>query len=212
MKYLFLAVVLWLAACAPVSTVFPAQAAPPVISVYASPAAEPWLSEVYACGAEISAVIRLSASKSAAEIRLRLGEPEILNSPAYQIGAEELLVVTHRENPLQNLSRDEARELFYEGRENVEIWVFASSADAQEIFEREILFGKQIYPLARLALHPQQMSDVLNSQNNAIGILPRRWKTGAAREVFRLTGIPVLAITPLEPQGAVKELIACLQQ
>lgn len=212
MKYLFLAVVLLLAACAPASTVLPTQAAPPVISVHASPATEPWLGEVYVCGAEISVVIRLSASESAADIRLRLGEPEILNTPAYPIGAEELLVVAHRESLIQNLSREEARELFSHGRENVELWVFASSVDAQEIFEREVMLGERIHPLARLALHPQQMSDILNSDSNAVGILPRRWMAGAAREVFRLAEIPVLAMTPIEPQGAVKELVACLQK
>lgn len=212
MKYPFLAVVLFLAACASAPTDLPAQAAPPVVSVYASPAAEPWLEEVYACGVETSIVIRLSASESVADIRLRLGEPETLNTPAYQIGTEDILVVTHRESPVQNLTADEARALISQGQENVEIWVFASSASAQEIFEREVMLAVKIHPLARLALHPQQMSDTLSNEKNAVGILPRRWKAGTTREVFALTGIPVLAITSGEPQGAVRELIACLQQ
>ncbi len=211
MKYPFLAIVLFLTACAPAPTDLPAQAALPVVSVYASPAAEPWLGEVYACGIETSVVIRLSASESAGDIRLRLGEPKTLDTPAYQIGTEDILVVTHRESPVQNLSADEARALFSEGQENVEIWVFASSADAQEIFERQVMLGEQIHPLARLALHPQQMSDTLSNGKNAVGILPRRWKAGTTREVFALTGIPVLAITSGEPQGAVKELLGCLQ-
>jgi len=204
--------ILILTACAAPSPKTSSAAPPPVVSIYVSPAAEPWLEDVYACAREISAVIRLSASESAADLRLRLGEPETLKTPAYQIDVEEILVVTHRESPIQNLTADEGRALFSQGQENVEIWVYASSADIQEVFEREIMRGTRIHPLARLTLHPQQMSDALNLERNAVGILPRRWKAGTIRDVFALTGVPVLAITPGEPQGAIKELIACLQE
>jgi hypothetical protein len=210
-KRALLVLVLLLTACArPQET--SSVIAPPVVSVYTSPAAEPWLQDVYACAREVSVVIRLSASESAADIRLRLGEPKTLSTPAYQIGAEDILIVTNRDSPLEGLTVDEARALFSQGRENVELWVYASSADVQEVFEREVLFGERIHPLARLALHPQQMLDTLSNEKNAIGILPRRWMNKTMREVFRLAGVPMLAITPGEPQEAVKELLACLQK
>ncbi|GAB4484758.1 MAG: hypothetical protein Fur0016_15610 [Anaerolineales bacterium] len=211
MKFSLLFLVLILTACAPQPAAPPATS-PPVVSVYASPAAEPWLEDVFACGTEIAVVIRLSASESAAEIRLRLGEPESLSSPAYQIGTEDMLVVTRRESPIENLERDQAQTLFSTGGENVQVWVYASSADVQEIFEREVMRGTRIHPSARLALHPQQLVDALQSENNAAGLLPRRWANEQMREVFALRNLPVLAITRGEPQGAVKELIACLQK
>ncbi len=211
MNHRLLFLILFLTACAPAPAT-PAAAPPTVVSVYASPAAEPWLDDVYACAREIAAVIRLSASESAADIRLRLGEPKTLSTPAYQIGAEDILVVTHSESPIQNLTADEARALFSQGQENVEVWVFASSADAQEVFEREVMLGTRILPKARLALHPRQLLDALNAGSNAVGILPGRWMSEATREVFALRDVPVLAITPGEPQGSVKELIACLQR
>lgn len=211
MKRALLFLVLTLTACASSpETSLPAP--PPVVSVYASPAAEPWLEDVFACGTEISVVIRLSASESAADIRLRLGEPETLSSPAYQIGTEDILVVTRRESPLQNLERDQAQMLFSKGGGNVEVWVYASSADVQEIFEREVMRGMQIHASARLALHPGQFVDALNAGSSAVGLLPRRWINETMREAFALRDVPVLAITPGEPQGAVKELIACLQK
>lgn len=212
MKRALLFLVLLLAACAAPPPETSSATPPPVVSVYASPAAEPWLDDVYACAKEISAVIRLSASESAADIRLRLGEPKTLSTPAYQIGAEDILVVTHRESPIQNLTRDEARRLFVQGGENVEVWVYASSADAQEVFEREVMLGERIHSWARLALHPEQLLDALNAGSNAVGILPRRWMSDATREVLALRDVPVLAITPGEPQGDVKGLIACLQR
>lgn len=208
MKRLLLFLVLIFSACAPA----PAASVPPVVSVHASPAAEPWLEDVYACARETSAVIRLSASESAADIRLRLGEPETLDAPAYQVGAEDILVVTHPQSAIENLSAEEARRLFSESGENVEVWVFASSEDAQEIFEREVMRGTRIHSSARLALHPQQFLDALKAESSAVGILPRRWMNETMREAFALRDVPVLAITPGEPQGAAGELIACLQK
>jgi hypothetical protein len=55
------------------------------------------------------------------------------------------------------------------------------------------------------------MSDTLVNESNTVGILPRHWKAGDVREVFSVTTVPVLAMTQIEPQGVIKELIACLQ-
>jgi len=55
------------------------------------------------------------------------------------------------------------------------------------------------------------MSDRLNNEFNAVGILQRHWKAGDVREVYSVAKVPVLAITQTEPQGAVNQLIGCLQ-
>lgn len=212
MKRALLFLVLILAACALEPAATPATP-PPIVSVYASPAVEPWLEDVYACAEKTSAVIRLSASESTADIRLRLGEPEILDMPAYQIGTEDILVVSSGPNEqILSLTAEQAQALFSKGAENIEVWVYASSADAQQVFEQQVMRGAQIHSSARLALHPKQLVDALNAGSNAVGLLPRRWINKTMREVFALRDVPVLAITPAEPQGAVKELIACLQK
>lgn len=210
MKRALLFLVLILTACAPPPETSLA-APPPIVSVHVSPAAEPWLEEVYACGADFSIIIRLSASESAADIRLRLGEPPNLTTPAYQIGTEDVLVVTHPQNPLGKLTLEEARRVFAEGGGNVEVWVYASGGEVQELFEREVMRGTRITSLARLALHPQQMLELLERDSHAVGLLPRRWLRAPLREVFALRDVPVLALTASEPQGAARELIACLQ-
>ncbi len=198
-----------LAACAPATTAVPT---PQVIDVYASAAAQPWLEQVYACAAQQAVVVRLTDEQSA-QIALRIGEPENLSTPAFQIDSEDILVVTHRESPIQNLTAEAARALFAgpEGQA-VTVMVFASGEDVQQLFEREVLLGTPVTSLARLAASPQHMSDRLNAEKNLVGILPRHWKTGNVREVFTLRAAPVLATTPTEPQGVLKELIACLQQ
>jgi len=56
--------------------------------------------------------LRLIDSLSDAAIYIRIGEPDVLMTPAYQIDTEEILIVTHRESPVQNLTIEEARMLF----------------------------------------------------------------------------------------------------
>jgi hypothetical protein len=169
------------------------------------------LPELYQC-AGTSAVISRVDDPSAAAIVLRVGEPQFLDLPAFQIDVEEILIITHRQSPVQNLSLEEARALFAgQGDASVQVWVYTSGDDVQNVFDQTVMNGRNVTASARLAVNPQQMSDTLVNESNTVGILPRRWKAGDVREVFSVAGVPVLAITDSEPQGILKELIACLQ-
>jgi hypothetical protein len=183
-----------------------------LVTAYSTSAAQPWLSALYAC-ADPFAVISRVDDPSMAEIVLQVGEPAFLESPAYQIDTEEILIVTHRQSPVQNLTMDEARALFA-GRSDssVQVWVYASGEDVQQVFEEVVMGGRNVAPLARVAANPQHMSDTLVNESSAVGILPRHWKVGDVREVFAVASVPVLVITDAEPQGVVREIIACLQK
>jgi hypothetical protein len=187
-------------------------ATPQLIYVYSSSAALPWLSEVYDCAGTTSVIYRMDDPASA-DILLRVGEPEFLDSPAYQIDTEEILIATHRQSPLQNLTLDEASDLFAGlGDASVQVWVYASGEDVQEVFDRLVMAGRPVTPAARLAVNPQQMSETLVNESNTVGILPGRWKAGDSRQIFSVATVPVLAVTTSEPQGHIRELIACLQK
>jgi hypothetical protein len=185
---------------------------PQLITVYSTSAAQPWLTLLYAC-AESAAVLSRVDDPSAADILLRVGEPPFLTSPAYQIDTEEILIVTHRQNPIQNLTLDEARALFAgQGDTSVQVWVYASGEDVQEVFDQVVMTGRNVSPSARLAVNPQQMSDTLVNESDTVGILPRHWKAGDIREVFTVATVPVLAITNSEPQGVIRDVVSCLQK
>jgi hypothetical protein len=187
-------------------------ATPQVVTVYSTSAAQPWLTLLYTCTGS-SAVISRVDDSSSADIVLRVGEPEFLASPAYQIDTEEILIVTHRQSPIQNLTLDGVRALFMgQGDPSVQVWVYASEEDVQRVFDQVVMEGRSVTPSARLAVNPQQMSDTLVNESNAVGILPRHWKAGDTREVFSVATVPVLALTKSEPQAAVKGLISCLQK
>ena len=181
------------------------------ISVYSTSAAQPWMSDLFACANDLSVTLIVSAESP--EITLRIGEPETLTSPAYQIDEEEILIVTHRESPVQNLSLEEAQVLFAgQGDDSVQVWGYASEADVQILFDQLVMKGRGISSFARIAASPQEMSDVLNSESNSVGVLPRHWKVGDIREVYSVGMVPVLAITMQEPRRGVGELISCLQK
>ena len=194
---------------------------PQVVSVYSSSSAQLWLTKLYACAAKSSATIRLSDSPSVADIRLQIGEPKYLSSFAYQIDTEEILIVTNRQSPIKNLTLEEAQALFAGlGDPSVQVWVYASEGDVFGVFDQFVMKGRSVSSSARVAVSPQQMSDVLNGESNSVGILPRHWNPstslgqgqGDVREVFSVATVPVLAITQIEPQGVINQLIGCLQK
>jgi hypothetical protein len=205
---LFLLSSLLLFSCSP-SAALPT---PQLITIYSTSAAQPWLPPLYECAGTSVAFSRVDDSTSA-DIVLRVGEPEFLNSPAYQIDTDEILIVTHRQSRVQNLDLEGVRALFAgQGDPSVQVWVYASGEDVQEVFDQVVMEGRSVTSSARIAVNPQQMSDTLVNESNTVGILPRHWKAGDTREVFTVATVPVLAITKSEPQGVIQNLIACLQK
>jgi hypothetical protein len=142
-----------------------------------------------------------------------VGAPAFLSTPAYQIDTEEILIVTHRQSQVQNLTLEDARALFAgQSDSSIQVWIYASGEDVQHVFDQVVMEGRNVTPSARIAVNPQHMSDTLLDESNTIGILPRHWKVGDTREVFAVATVPVLAITKSEPQGVIQDLIACLQK
>jgi hypothetical protein len=205
---LLIALICLLSSCAPAEI----QSTPSqVVNVYATSAAGPWLTKLFDC-APSSVAIRLSDSQSDFDIRLQLGEPEDLTSPAYQINVEDILIVTHRESSLENMTIDKVQGLFAgQGDPSMQVWVYSSDNDIQKVFEQAVMAGRSVTSSARLAVSPGQMSDALSADVNAVGILPS-YLIGDARFIYTIPNVPVLAITKTEPNETLKSLIACLQK
>jgi len=193
-----------LSACTP--TPQPTQI---IVNAYATSAATPWLAELYACAEKNNAAINISAESP--DIFLRVGEPEMIASPVYQIDEVEILVAAHRDNNLQNLTLVEVQDLFAQGALLAQVWVYPSGADMQRVFDQLVMQGRSVSSSAKIAVSVQNMSDVLKADPAAIGILPRQLVRGDLREVFSAGRVPVLAVTKEEPQGMVGKLISCLQ-
>ena len=183
-----------------------------VVSVHSTFAAEPWLTDLYACADSLATLVRVDDATSA-DIALQISEPEFLSGFAYQIGEEEILVVTNRQSPIQNLDKDGVQALFMGlGDPSVQVWVYVSDADVQKVFDQFAMEGRSLASSALVAANPQQMLDSLNGESNSAGILPRHWKAGDLREIYSVATVPVLALTNSEPVGVVNQLIGCLQK
>jgi len=207
-KFLYLFILILNSACGTT----PPQTTSQLVTVYSTSAAQPWLDSLYACAQSFAILSRVGDSDSA-QIVLRIGEPAFLSSFAYQIDEEEILIVTHRQSPIQNLNLEGARALFMGlGDPSVQVWVYASGEDVFGVFDQVVMEGRSVSSSAFVAANPQQMSDILVNESNAVGILPRYWRVGDVREVFSVATVPVLALTQSEPVGVVKSLLACLQK
>lgn len=180
------------------------------ISAYSTSSAEPWMRELFACADKLSIAVEVTANEP--DLYLRLGEPDALLAPAYQIGEQEILIVTNRQSPLQSLDLGEAQALFAGGGDSsVQVWVYPSELEMQGLFDQFVMQGRAVTSSARVAVNPQEMSDRLNAESNAVGFLPARWKADDVREVYSLGNFAVLAILKDEPQGGVAAILACLQ-
>lgn len=211
-----------LASCSPAAP----TAAPAVITVQYTAAAQPWLMNVYKCAGDNIVIAEPRGADyldlNNTDLIMRVNEPRNLTAPAYQIGSQEIVVGVNPRNQIGNLTVEKVRAIF-NGRiarwnelggndAPVQVWVFAVGEDVQQVFETQVMGGTPVTSLARLATSPQEMANAIAADVNAIGILTRHWMTGNLQDVFAAASVPVLAITPSEPQGAVAKLLTCLQQ
>ena len=177
-------------------------------------ASQPWLTKLSDCAGNMVIKSELRSAGylnlNNAELVMRIGENLQPDLPTFQVGAEDILVTVNPQNPTSRLPANQVRGLFSGQIRNwqeinhsnapVQVWVFASGEDVQQIFNQTILGDDMaVTSLARLASSPDEMLQAIAADVHAVGILTRGWKA-------------VLAITPSEPQGALANLIACLQK
>jgi hypothetical protein len=194
----------FLFSCAP--TPSPSQ----LVDVYATPAAQPFLDDLYACADASSVTLNLTSDSP--DLSLHLGQPDGWAGSAFQVAAEDILIVASLQSPLPTLTLDSARTIFAGQNPSVQVWGYASAEETQRAFESAIMEGRSVTSFARLAVSPMHMVESLTSDLNAVGILPRRWMTDGLRELFVAASVPVLALIPFEPEGVIRELIACMQK
>jgi len=196
------------------------------ITVQYTPATVPWLEGLYGCAAGNTII---ADERSAAfidlnftDMAIRIGTPEQLDFPVYQIGSEDVLVVVNPQNPVKFLTTDEVQGIF-SGRitnwedvsgadTQVQVWVYSSGEDVQQIFEQTVLRNSLVITSARLATSPDEMAQAISDNVNAIGILTHGLKDNNESTVFSISNVPVLALTPTSPPPEVQNLLACMQK
>jgi hypothetical protein len=219
----FLIFLLLASSCASV----PPVNTPEPIQIQYSFAAQPWAAKVSTC-AGIDNVISFQRSvdfqdSQSADMLLRIGMPNKQLTNAFQIGTDDLLVIVNSKNAVGKLTTAQVRALFtgqfqvwkaVNGNPApVQVWLFPAGEDVQQVFEGAVLGGSPAASAARLANSPEEMSQAILTDVNAIGIITGRLKRGNVTEVFRApSNLPILAITQSKPQGTLAQILACLQK
>ncbi len=153
---------------------------------------------------------------------MRIGSAQIPDATPYQIGTDSLQVIASSSNPLKSLNREQVKTLFTGQVKNwkdvqgpdssVEVWVYTSAEDIQQIFEQSMLGGMPITSLARLAVSPDEMAAAVARDANAVGLITKAWKAKGVKSLYTVSEEPILVYTAGQPQGAVLQLIDCLQK
>ena len=207
------------------SAVTPTTSPEPMVVQYTA-AATPWLADLYACTGNniVKAELRAAdfLNPEAANLVMRIGQPADLTSPAYQIDTEDILAIVNPQNPINKLTLEQMRGLFTGQTMNwkdidgldapVQVWVYASGEDVQQIFSQTALGDSPVTSSALLATGPEEMAQAVADDVNAIGILTRHWKADDVSDVLTVTTVPVLVITPSEPQMEIDNILACIQK
>ena len=182
-----------------------------VVDVFASPAAQPFLDDLFTCADASSVTLNLTSDSP--DLTLRLALPDGWAGLSFQVAAEDILIVVSVNSPIPALTRDQARTIFAgQGDPSVQVWAYASGEETRGVVESALMDGRSVTSFARLAVSPSHMVEALTSDPNAIGILPRSWMNDQLRELYVAATVPVLALTPAEPDGATREIIACMQK
>ncbi len=198
---------------------------PVPIAVQYSAATAPWLTGIYDCaGANVVTAEQRAVEfqdPQSTDLSIRIGQPERLQIPAYQIGMEEILVFVNLHNPVKSLTAEQVREIFNGqiiswqevggSKIPIQVWVFSSGEDIQQVFISAAMGESPITSNARLASSPDEMALAIANDVNAVGILTQSLKGNNVSNAFLVATVPVLALTKAVPQGVIQNLIACLQ-
>ena len=194
------------------------QATPQLVKVYVTSAASSRLTDLYNCSTPSTAI--LLSDPQTADITIRLGSPDQLSSPAFQIGTDDVIVIVQSQNNIDALTVDQVHSIFLGQVNNwkdvggsdmpIQVWTYAQGEDTQQIFEQNVMNNQPVTSLARLAVSAQNMLDSIANKADSIGFMPRSLETGNVRDVYKTPSEPVLAITKSQPEGEMKDLLACL--
>jgi len=158
----------------------------------------------------------------------------------YLLGYETLSIVVNPENPLTQITRQQLQKIFNSeyttwadfmvdcplcgslsesaaiGHQEIQSWIYPSDSSLQQVINN-YLSGHPTFMASFLAPSPQAMREVLQINPAAIGFLPSHWLDASVKAI-ELTGsslqglqLPILAISPTEPDQTFKSFILCIQ-
>jgi hypothetical protein len=105
-----------------------------------------------------------------------------------------------------------------ESGEQIQVWTYPEGDDLRQVFDRAFLSENHLSSLAYLAPDQNAMIEAISTNPLAIGFLLESQLPAILKVIslqgetsFNLTQ-PILALSAVEPQGQVRQLLLCLQK
>ncbi len=213
-------------------------ATPAALRITFTPATQNFTQKIYACSKnhpEIALSLEVYSPTALGEepadlmIRLGIGSGDFFAAP---VGEDTIAVVINADNPVQAITPDNLQRIFAGEitewaelggeQQPIQVWAYPAGDDARAIMDKVVLGGASLARDANITPNPQAMLDVIQADPLAIGYIPASWlEQTSGIDKIRPLDInkklaenlhqPILAITPGEPQGALRALLVCLQ-
>ena len=219
-QLLILALFFLLAGCKEVAEEEPVEF--PVYSFTYSPAVKQILPGIYACAAEFPDVIFSPKENyySGEGLSIRLGEPKLLPEYVYALAYDELVLVTHPQNPVTewtdfriiNILNGRINNWDYLGGSgDIEIWLPAEDDETRYLLDLHILDNNPVTPAAHTNFDLHEIYEIISNTPLAISFLPASF-LGEGVSINSLgISLPVLALSDSELDQVQQDFLACLQ-
>jgi hypothetical protein len=217
----------WIAAaCSPIQ-LEPPPPSPQPVHLAVSTAIDPILKEsIHKCAVQepkISAIVDVYPSsllpEKKADITIQLGEQVPLNGyHAYQLGWEKIYIIANPAVNIDQIGQETILNIFSSEKPSLSPITYPEGHILQDIFKGVFLDDREFSPNALIAANPEVMVKGIRQDPNAIGYAPDYWINNGVKilqldiEFQNALRLPVLAITPLEPDPIMQKFLICLQQ
>ncbi|NLG97599.1 MAG: hypothetical protein GX491_09590 [Chloroflexi bacterium] len=220
------------------------QPAPSLLTVQASFALQPLENDFHSCAGELTGTALIVQDTPAAALNLdeaaiglRWGLHEQPDYFAAEIGYEELAVIVHHTNPVEEISLEELQAIYLGEQTQPPFnewmpWAYPKGDDVQQVFESAVLQNRSPdSSVIHLAPDPAAVLEAVAANPGAVGFLPARWLTAQALptpimdeglagsvKVLPVKDMeagqfrrPIVAMSRSEPNGPEKDWLLCLQ-
>lgn len=203
---------------------------PETVVVQLTPALRGLAPQLNACARETpgigTVVIERPASAldlKAAGVALRWGQPPSVPGYAAIVGWDRLAFIARPDSKLSKLTPKQIQGI-YAGAADASLpvqeihpWAYSPGDDAQQALAT--LLKQAPKPgITALAPDPEAMRQAVAEDPAAVGFVPARYLDNSVKEIT-VDGsqpgdarLPVLALSPSEPQGSLRQWLGCLQE
>jgi len=201
-----------------------------IFMIAISPSAAPITAAVELCSNQtlaengqyrIEQVFPSQFSSQAHKLVIQIGQAPSDFAFSAQIASERFFLITHLSRSLQSINMNDVEKIFSGGYLNwadlenseaiIDLWIPTQSDESRQFLENHILNGQALNSNAKLSIAPDHMRANVSENEDAIGILPGAWINSSVNSLALSEAMPLLASSTAEAQGAIREIIACLQ-